>query len=338
VWSRYRKDRVGMIALAGIALLASIALGAPFIAGKRPIACRYKGEWYFPVTFHYTGRENPAFFLDPDGLIFKRPYGEVLAEDADSFAIWPVVRTDPLDPSGDEANLPPGSGHPFGTDSMGRDVFARIVHGTSTALLVGLLSMGIATAIGIIVGGLAGGLGGWVDLVLSRLIDLTMSIPSIILVLFLVAVLEKPTIWHVMAAIGLTRWESIARYVRAEFLRLREAEFVLAARALGASRPRIMVRYLLPNSLAPVIVAMSFGIAGAILLESSLSFVGVGVDPLRPSWGAMLDEGCRGLFKDVVKPWWLIAFPGLAVFLAVLIYNLAGDAFQEAGDPRRRGR
>jgi peptide/nickel transport system permease protein len=165
-----------------------------------------------------------------------------------------------------------------------------------------------------------------------------MSIPSIILVLALVAVLERPTIWHVMAAIGLTRWESIARYVRAEFLRLREAEFVLAARALGASRLRIMVRHLLPNSLAPVIVALSFGIAGAILLESGLSFVGIGVDPLTPSWGRLLKEGCEGLQNDVSKPWWLIVFPGLAIFLAVLIYNLAGDAFQEAGDPRRRGR
>jgi peptide/nickel transport system permease protein len=146
VWWRFRKDRLGVAALAGIGLMAIVAIGAPFIAGKRPIACRYKGEWYFPVSYHYTGRENAAFFRDPDGLIFKRPYAEVLAEDPESFAVWPLVGADPIDPAGGEKGLPPGPGHLFGTDGHGRDVFSRMVHGTSTALLVGLLSMGIAAA------------------------------------------------------------------------------------------------------------------------------------------------------------------------------------------------
>jgi peptide/nickel transport system permease protein len=193
--------------------------------------------------------------------------------------------------------------------------------------------MGIAAVIGIIIGSLAGYFGGWVDVIFSRIIELVMSIPPIILILALIALVEKSTIWHLMAVIGCIRWYTIARYVRGEFLRLKETEFVTAARALGVPAFRIMFRHMLPNALAPVVVVLSFGIASAILLESVISYLGIGCDVTAASWGGILKEGFPSLTGDSPH-WWLIFFPGLGIFTAVLVYNLVGDAFQEASDPR----
>lgn len=339
VWRRYRKSRLGMLALGVVAFLALVAALAPCIAGTRPILCRYQGRWYFPVLYYYNRAwENPIFFRE--GFKISH-YEKGLKRDPRFIVIWPIFYADPYrrvengewhGRPADPGNSPPTRRNPFGTDQLGRDVLARMVHGTSIALLVGFVAMGIAGAIGILVGVLAGYFGGWVDAVLSRFIDLMMSIPPIVLILALIAILERPTIWHLMAVIGCTRWESIARYVRAEFLRLKEVEFVSAARALGASAPRIMFRHMLPNAMAPVIVALTFGIAGAILLESGLSFLGLGSDASTPSWGRILNDG----FLTQLTQWWLVVFPGLGIFTAVLFYNLAGDSFQEASDPRLR--
>jgi peptide/nickel transport system permease protein len=235
---------------------------------------------------------------------------------------------------GDPGNRPreaPSGRHIFGTDEQGRDVFARVIYGTRIALLVGFVSMGIAGAIGIVLGALAGYFGGWTDTLISRLIELMMSIPTLVLILALISVIEHPGIFHLMAVIGLTRWESIARYTRGEFLRLKESDFVLAARALGSAWPRIVFRHILPNALAPAFVTMTFGIANAILIESALSFLGFGAPPPTPSWGSVL-RGWQG-DQDL---WWLAVFPGSMVFLTVLAYNVIGDGLQEASDPRRR--
>jgi len=344
VWRRYRRSRLGLAALGVVALLAVVAAFAPFIAGTRPIICRYKGSWYFPALFYYSQRwENPVFFQDgfsftgfPSGLKENDPAGHI--------AVWPLFYADPhrrvedgewKERPGDAYSGAPSLRNPLGTDSLGRDVLARMVHGTSIALLVGFVAMGIAAVIGIVVGSLAGYFGSWVDVTCSRLIELVMAVPRLILILAVIAIVEKPTIWHMMAVIGCTSWEGIARYVRAEFLRLKEAEFIAAARALGVPAPRIMFRHMLPNALAPVIVALTFGIAGAILIESALSFLGLGSEPTTPSWGRILQEGYPSLGSASPK-WWLIFFPGLGIFTAVLVYNLVGDTFQEASDPRLR--
>ena len=158
-----------------------------------------------------------------------------------------------------------------------------------------------------------------------------MCIPTLILILALVAILEKPTIWKTMAIIGATNWTSIARLTRGEFLRLRQSEFVMAARAAGAGPLRIMLRHILPNSLAPVLVPITFGIASAILIESSLSFLGFGPPPPSASWGAVLNDA-----RSNLSMWWLVLFPGMAIFLTVLAYNLVGEALQEVTDPRLR--
>ena len=206
-----------------------------------------------------------------------------------------------------------------------------MVHGTTIALLVGFVSMGIAGTIGITIGALGGYLGGWVDMLLSRITEIVMCIPTLIIILSLIAIIERPTIWHMMVIIGCTGWTSIARLARAEFLKLRGTDFVLAAQALGIGRIRIMFRYILPNALAPVLVPITFGIASAILIESGLSFLGFGAPPPNPSWGTLLNAG-----RSNMKLTWLIFFPGTAIFLTVLAYNLIGEGLQDATDPRLR--
>lgn len=225
--------------------------------------------------------------------------------------------------------MPPSSEHLLGTDPLGRDVLSRIIYGSQVSLKVGFVAVGLATLIGLLVGALAGYYGGWVDQLLMRLVDLMLCFPAFFLILAVIAILE-PSIWNIMVVIGLTSWMGVARLVRAEFLSLREREFVMAARALGASDARLIWRHMLPNALAPVMVSATLGVAGAILTESALSFLGLGVQPPTPSWGNILTAG-----KDNIEiAWWLSLFPGLAILVTVMSYNLLGEGIREAIDPR----
>ena len=225
--------------------------------------------------------------------------------------------------------MPPSPDHLLGTDTLGRDVLSRIIFGARISLLVGFVAVGIATLIGLFVGALAGYYGGWVDQVLMRLVDLMLCFPTLFLILAVIALLG-PSIWNIMVVIGLTGWMGVARLVRAEFLSLREREFVTAARALGAGDTRLILRHMLPNALAPVMVSATLGVAGAILTESALSFLGLGVQPPTPSWGNILTAG-----KDNIEiAWWLSVFPGLAILVTVMSYNLLGEGIREAIDPR----
>ncbi len=337
-WRRFRRNRLGTAALVFIGIAAVCAILAPAIAGTRPIVCRYKGQLYFPaLEYVYEGGENAIFLRDGFRGVF--PTG-LARKDPDSWAIWPLIYKDPYryiesgewpgDP-GDEDRAPPSLRNFFGTDDQRRDVFARVLYGTRIALAVGVFSMGIAGGIGIVLGALAGYLGGKVDLVVSRAIEVLMSIPTLVLILAMLSIVQRPGLFHIMAVIGFTRWDSVARYARAEFLRLKTSDFVTAARALGAPWYRIVFRHILPNALAPVLVPITFGIANAILIESALSFLGISGSRGAPSWGRILDT-----WQTNKECWWLAVFPGLAVFLTVLAYNLAGDAFQESTDPRLR--
>jgi len=225
--------------------------------------------------------------------------------------------------------LPPSWAHPFGTDDLGRDVLARILYGARISLLVGFVAVGIATAIGIAVGAIAGFYGGWIDAVLMRFVDIMLCFPVFFLILAVIAFLD-PSIWNIMVIIGVTGWMGVARLVRAEFMSLRERDFVLAAKALGATDARLIVRHILPNALSPVLVSAALGVAGAILTESALSFLGIGVQPPTPSWGNMLIAGKQTLGTA----WWLSFFPGTAILLTVLGYNLLGEGLRDALDPR----
>jgi peptide/nickel transport system permease protein len=242
-------------------------------------------------------------------------------------------RLAPYDPDHPEPRnrlKPPGSGHILGTDALGRDVLSRLIWGSRVSLKVGFVAVGLATAIGLLLGAAAGYYGGLIDGLIMRFCDLMLCFPSMFLILAVIAMLE-PSVWNVMAVIGLTSWMGVARLVRAEFITLKNRDFTLAARALGASDLRLILHHLLPNALAPVLVSATLGVAGAILLESGLSFLGLGVQPPTATWGVMLADG-----KDYLdRAWWLSFYPGLAILITVLSYNLVGEGLRDALDPRK---
>jgi peptide/nickel transport system permease protein len=223
----------------------------------------------------------------------------------------------------------PSARHWFGTDDLGRDVFSRMLYGGRVSLRVGLLAVSISVIVGTLIGLTAGYFGGAVDAVLMRLVDIVLCFPTIFLILMVIAFLE-PSLWNVMAVIGFTSWPGLARLVRGETLSLRERDFILAARGLGLSSPRILFVHLLPNLAVPILVSATLGVGGAILTESALSFLGLGVQPPMASWGNILTSG-----KDYLHvAWWLSVFPGLSILITVLALNLFGEGLRDVLDPR----
>jgi peptide/nickel transport system permease protein len=225
----------------------------------------------------------------------------------------------------------PSPQHWFGTDQLGRDVLSRMIWGAGISLKVGFVATGIAVMIGTILGAVAGYYGKWIDAVIMRFVDIMLCFPTFFLILAVIAFLE-PSIWNIMIIIGVTGWMGITRLVRADFISLKERDFVLAARAIGAGDMRIIFLHILPNAMTSILVAATLGVAGAILTESALSFLGIGVQPPTPSWGNILTAG-----KDNIDiAWWLSLYPGLAILLTVLGYNLLGEGIRDALDPRLR--
>lgn len=242
-----------------------------------------------------------------------------------------IVRHDPYTTDLRAYRKPPSWDHLLGTDSAGRDVLSRLLYAGRVSLSVGLVAVSIYVVIGVVLGGLAGYYGGWVDSLIMRLADVVLAFPSLIIIIVMVSLLG-PSIYNVMLVIGVLGWPPIARLVRGNFLSLREREFVIAAEAIGAGNRRIIFRHVLPNTLAPVIVAASFGMAQAILLEAGLSFIGLGVQPPTPSWGNMLNDA-QSVSVLRSMPWlWLP--PGVMIAVTVLSVNFIGDGLRDALDPR----
>lgn len=245
------------------------------------------------------------------------------------FAIFPMRAHHYRSTDPSRSVLPPSGAHWFGTDKEGRDVFARMLYGTRVSLTIGVVAVSIYVAIGVFLGAIAGYFGGWADVVISRLVEVMICFPSFFLILTLAAFVEERSIFHVMVIIGITSWTGVARLIRAEFLKHKSLEYAQAALALGIPRRRIIFGHILPNAVAPVLVTATFGVAAAILTESSLAFLGLG-DLSAPSWGMTLSAGrTEGAL-------WLILFPGFAIFALVSVLNLVGEGLRDALDPKMR--
>ena len=324
VWKDFRRNRIALAGYYVVLLLIFTAVFADFLANDKPLYLSYKGNSYFPVLRSYLVdlklRSRPAELLNID---YKKLEGVA--------AVFPPIPYRQTDVDLFAPLEPPSARHWLGTDRLGRDVMAGMIHGSRLSLSIGFVAVGIAVVIGVILGALAGYFGSWIDIVVSRLFEIMLSIPTFFL-LITVAAIFRPSIFMTMAIIGLTSWVGIARFTRSEFLRIRNLDYVTAAISIGVSSRKIMFRHILPNALAPVIVSVVLGIAGAILVESSLSFLGIGVPAELVTWGSILNEASGATFA-----WWLAVFPGFAIFITVLAYYLVGEGLREVLDPRLRG-
>ncbi len=322
---RLAKDRSGRAGIILLSAMILLALLADLLAGDLPLALRFEGELYLlpAVT-------RPAALLAQDNQRLRRE----MEPGAGDWAIFPLCEYGP-EQQPKILNPPPAapdSNHWLGTDDRGRDVFARLVHGSMVSLVVGFGSVALHLLLGITLGLLAGYLRGGVDFAISRLIEVGLTFPAFFLILVIMALLDQGSIWTVVLVLGLTRWTDVARLVRAEALRLRELDFVTAARVCGAGPVRIMLRHVLPNAMGPVWVNAAFGVAGAVVAEAALSFLGFGTPAPTASWGELLSQGFE--FPD---RWWLVLCPGILLFATVTSLNLVGEALRDASDPRTGG-
>jgi peptide/nickel transport system permease protein len=343
---QFKRNTLAVAGFSVVLFLIVIALTSDFIANDRPLALVYQGKLYFPavkgmlvdaglsawqpefrnkkfkrlVELDNVNADANSQIQNPKSKIQNRKVGWVL---------FPPIPYSPNDFDLNAIIQPPSFRHWLGTDDTGRDLASRLIHGTRISLSIGLVAVSIYITIGVILGSLAGYFGGWIDITISRLIELMICFPVFFLIIAIVAYLPQ-SIYNIMIVIGITGWAGVARLVRGEFLRLREIDYVQAARALGFPTLRIIFRHILPNALAPVFVSATFGVAVAILTESSLSFLGFGVPPNVASWGSILAKA-----REILPAgWWITTFPGLSIFLTVTTLNLVGEGLRDAMDPR----
>jgi len=331
---QFKRNKMAMTGFWTLIVLVIIALGADFIANDRPLLIKYDGKLYSPVVHGYfidlglarwqSDFRNKKFKLLVE-MDNRRPENERKID----WVLFPIIPYSPNDYDLDYIITPPSFDHWLGTDDTGRDLLSRMIYGTRISLSVGMVAVSIYMTIGVFFGALAGYFGGWIDMLISRLLELMMCFPVFFLIIAIVAYLPQ-SIYNIMIVIGLTGWARVARLVRGEFLRVRNIDFVAASQALGFRTPRIIFRHVLPNAMAPVFVSATFGVAAAILIESGLSFLGFGVPPNVASWGSILAKA-RELMPS---GWWITTFPGLAIFLTVTVLNLVGEGLRDAMDPR----
>jgi peptide/nickel transport system permease protein len=324
LWRKYASRRSHRIALGLVGVLVAVALAADFLASSLPVVLHLEGK-----TYLFPNLTEPPALRAWDNERLSREMEE------DDWAIYPLVRFGPRFndfANGLEHPAPPSDRHLLGTDAAGRDVLARMIHGTRIALTVGIVAVGIYVLIGILLGASAGYLGGLWDAIVSRLVEVMLSFPPLFFILVIQGLLPRTNIWILMVVIGVTQWTHVCRLVRAEVLRVSALDYVSSARALGAGHVRTVTRHILPNALGPVLVVASFGIAGAVLIEAALTFLGFGTDIDTPSWGQLLKEARESDYR-----WWLTLYPGLALFATVTLFNVVGEGLRDAIDPRLQG-
>lgn len=315
-------SRFGKLGVALLALFALLGVAAPLLAADLPLLLHRaeKGKtWVLPCLF------EPESLRGED----DRSIAGSLAEG--DWAVFTPVRWGPLAQDLDHVLAPPGAGHPLGTDGSGRDVLSRLLHGARPSLGIGLFSVALYLLLGGSLGLLAGYRGGSVDAVVGRAIEVVTAFPTLLLALTVMGLVPRASMLALVAVIVVTRWTDVARLARGEARRLRSAEFVTAARALGAGPGRILARHVLPNALPPLLVAAAFGVGQAVLLESALSYLGFGVQPPGPSWGELISEASA--YGTQAGAWWLALFPGLCLLGAVAGMNLAAEDLRRRLDP-----
>ncbi len=318
-------DRFYNYVLVALVCVAGLALGMKILRRKlRVRAYVFAGL----LSFFVLGGAS----LLVEGRNDTNDYRAMKQQHSDQRVVLTLIPYGSLENASALSDHGPDSKHLLGCDNNGFDVLTRIIHGSRISLAVGFLAIGLAVLIGIIVGSLGGYFGGWVDLLLSRLIEVFICFPTFFLILTIIAIAPRRSIFWVMFAIGLTGWMGVARLIRGEVLKIRQLDYVVAARALGMSDTRIVFRHIMPNALAPVLVAATFGVAGAILAETGLGFLGLGVEPPTPSWGELLNQARQ----DPVRLWWLTIYPGFMIFFGVTLMNLVGEGLRDAMDPRLR--
>ncbi len=324
IFEQYWEGVLNRVGLIFVVLMVLTALLAPFFANNKPYVYKHDGKTSFPILedVYLIGH----FVKYPEFL--ETNFRELAEKPGHTVLLAPIPYS-PYEFDLDSILLPPSTSHWMGTDDQGRDVAARMLYGAQISLSVGFVAVGIYVLLGLIIGALAGFFGGWIDIIISRLIEIVMCFPTFFLILAIIAFIE-PSLYKIMIVIGLTGWTGIARLVRGEFFKLRDQDFVTSSRALGVSTPRIIYKHILPNSLSPVLVSVTFGIASSILVESSLSFLGFGVQPPTASWGQILSQSRD--YMDIA--WWLMVFPGFAIFLTITAFNLVGEGLRDAIDPR----
>jgi peptide/nickel transport system permease protein len=365
LWRRFRRDRFALIGLGIVIAAFVLAALAPFLANNHAIVLVADGKLSFPIFRTLDAIEwrylcyvplaavvflarGPIFRWPRLGgagiaavvlvieivLALHHPYNDVTDDRARAaaFKLMPPVQWSPTESTSDALTGPSWS-HPCGTDSTGRDVAARMLHGARISLSIGFVSQAIALLIGVGLGALAGYYRGWTDIAVCRCIEVMECFPSLLLILVVISLSDSANNMSIIVVvIGVVGWTGTARLVRGEFLRLGGQSFPQAAQALGAGDARVILRHLLPNSLGPILVTGTFGVASAILLESSLSFLGFGMQEPVSSWGALLNEGEK--FIDFA--WWLAFFPGVVMLVTIMSYNFVGEGLRDAVDPRLR--
>ncbi len=363
IWRHFEADAFARNGLRVVMALFIIAALAPFLANSHAILRIGDGRVTFPIFPSLEAIEWRFLLYVPlagivyllrsrfsqrPGLSFSLLIGVIVlieitlalthpvndpTNDRDrpaSFKLMPFIPYSPIESTPDSFS-PPSWKHLCGTDSTGRDIAARMLHGARTSLSIGFIAQSIALLVGVTLGGLAGYYRGWFDIGVSRFIEIMDCFPPLLLILVAISLFDSQNnMFYIMAVIGLTSWTGLARLVRGEFLRLSSQPFPQAARALGASDFRVIVRHLLPNALGPILVSATFGVASAILIESSLSFLGFGMQAPTPSWGDILSDARR--YIDFA--WWLAFFPGLAILITIMSYNFVGEGLRDAVDPR----
>jgi len=332
-WQRFKQHRLGYWSLILFVTLVVLSLGAELLSNDKPLVARYEGKWYFPIVQNVSETEfggdfdSPADYLDPFiAQQFERP---------GNFAIYPINRSHhrTINYFAKDPNpAAPSAQNWLGTDDRGRDIFARLLYGFRVSVLFGLALMFTGVVIGVLSGAVQGFYGGRTDLVMQRLIEIWSSMPELYLMIIFSAVLS-PSIWLLLVLLSLFGWIGLSDYVRAEFLRNRQLDYVRAARALGQSNWQIIRRHILPNSLTPVVTFLPFRMSAAILALTSLDFLGLGVPPDTPSLGELLSQG-----KNNLDAWWISLSTFVVLVLTLLLLTFMGDALRDALDPRKESR